>query len=193
MLGDIEVEDVCMEFIKAKTRGLPGKRILVIGAGAAGRGAIERCVKTGARCAWCYHVRRPDARFPRTGCVELFPIGELNERLAGVDVVICAAASEKPVLGGEHAGFFRKTGRVLVIDLGAPRNVDPGLSKSNGRIRVVNLDGLKQWHNRDSAAAAEIRRAASAAVAGHKVMYEKIVCSIKGGFQAEQAGADADT
>ena len=59
--------------------------------------------------------------------------------IAGADVVLSAVAAESHVLGVE--AFGRRSGPLLVIDLGVPRNVDPAVGALDG-VTLLDMDTL---------------------------------------------------
>jgi len=75
----------------------------------------------------------------------IIPITQINEFLAKVDVVICAAASPLPLLGKgmvETALKQNKRRPLLMIDLGMPRNIEPEVSDLED-VYLYNVDDLQ--------------------------------------------------
>jgi len=74
-------------------------------------------------------------------------LSNLRDVLVRADVVLAATAVRKPVVTAStlRAAIGRRKGRPLwLIDLGFPRNVDPGCGGLS-RVHVVDLDGLAPW------------------------------------------------
>ena len=67
------------------------------------------------------------------------PLERVHAELAEADVVLAAVAAESHVLTVAH--FSGVAGPMLVIDLGVPRNVDPGVG-SLGRVTQLDMDTL---------------------------------------------------
>lgn len=75
------------------------------------------------------------------------PLADLPEVLAEADVVLAATAVRRPLVTTQmlRAAIRRRKGRPLwLIDLGFPRNVDPGCRGLAG-VHVLDLDGLAPW------------------------------------------------
>ena len=78
------------------------------------------------------------------------PLGDLQKVLGEADVVLAATAVRNPIITTHtlRAALRRREGRPLwLIDLGFPRNVDPGCRRLPG-VRVLDLDGLAPWGRR---------------------------------------------
>ena len=65
--------------------------------------------------------------------------------LAEADVVLAAVDSSRPVvtreMGAAVAGH-----KVLMVDLGVQRNIDPYFDDCGHGVTVADLDDLKLWH-----------------------------------------------
>ncbi len=146
LLPPIEIEDSALAYVANQAgEDWRGRAALVIGAGALGRGLVDRIIERGGRCAWCYHVNRPVEDSAWGGRVRLLTMDELRPALAGCEFVFCAAEVAEPVLGAAHADAFPRDRPVWILDLGVPRNVSPDLASRLPRATVVNLDRLKDW------------------------------------------------
>jgi glutamyl-tRNA reductase len=78
------------------------------------------------------------------------PFGDLPRVLAEADVVLAATAVRHPLITTPmlRAAIRRRDGRpIWLIDLGFPRNVDPGCRRLPG-VHVWDLDGLGPWGQR---------------------------------------------
>ena len=78
------------------------------------------------------------------------PLGDLQKVLGEADVVLAATAVRHPIITTHtlRAAIRRRNGRpIWLIDLGFPRNVDPGCRRLPG-VRVLDLDGLAPWGRR---------------------------------------------
>lgn len=67
----------------------------------------------------------------------------LADELNGFDAVFCAVSSPEPVISGVTPPRPHE-GSTLLIDLGVPRNVDPGVGNVAG-FKLVDLDSLKAF------------------------------------------------
>jgi len=129
-------------------RGLAGRRVVVVGAGAMGLGlcralsemepdeAPQRVVVVNRSLRRARELVKATA-----GPVEMraTPLEGVRAELAEADVVLAAVAAEAHVLS--DADFAEVAGPVLVIDLGVPRNVDPAVGSLPG-VTVLDMDRL---------------------------------------------------
>ncbi len=78
---------------------------------------------------------------------EAVPWADLPTLLADVDIVLAATAVRHPLITKQmvRAAVRRRKGRpIWLIDLGFPRNVDPGCRGLPG-VHLLDLDGLAPW------------------------------------------------
>jgi glutamyl-tRNA reductase len=78
------------------------------------------------------------------------PLADLQKVLAEADIVLAATAVRHRLITPRTLGVAirRREGRpIWLIDLGFPRNVDPGCRRLAG-VHVVDLDGLAPWGQR---------------------------------------------
>lgn len=78
------------------------------------------------------------------------PLADLRKVLAEADIVIAATAVQRPLITPQalRAAIRRRDGRpIWLIDLGFPRNVDPGCRRLPG-VHLWDLDGLAPWGQR---------------------------------------------
>ena len=93
---------------------------------------------------------------------EAIPWADLQSLLADVDIVLAATAVRRPLITKQmvRAAIRRRKGRPMwLIDLGFPRNVDPGCRSLPGA-HLWDLDGLAPWgrHPPSPAALARVDR-----------------------------------
>jgi len=181
LLQNREIEDLCLDYLKAGGRELDGKRIMVLGSGMVGNGLIQRLLAMGQACEWCYHVNKPEVPEAWRSRVELSTFNDLPTRLAKADIVICTAASPGHVLHKGHAPFFDQSKEILIMDLAMPRNVEPALDDLTPDIHVVDLDGLKRWYHQEILDMAKVFELSKQVVGEHHDLYGKITQ----GFQSE--------
>ena len=176
-----DIEDLVSLYLDRERAGWTARPVMVVGAGQIGRALAHRFAAGGHEVHWGYHWRAPEIPRIRRDLFRPFNLNELPGRLPEVDVVVCATGGDKPVLHGGHAPCMRTESRPLVIDLGMPRNVAGDLAASDGTIRLVNLDDLKQWQRREMADLEQVRQLGEAAVADHREMYDKLLRTFQGG------------
>lgn len=179
MLHPGEIEDICFQYLDAEGPDPSQAQVLVVGAGVMGRGVVERAVRRGYSCTWCYHVNVPDIPARWADAVKLCGMDELPARLREARVVFTAAGGSEHVLTGEHADALGTGQRTVVFDLGIPRNVDPALEDADG-VHVLDLDDLKAFHARELADVTGAIQAAARVVEDHREMYDRIVESLQG-------------
>ena len=178
-----DVEELVLRFLAARRPDFQQSPGMVIGTGAVGRRLVEQLVaRTGPGCLfWCYRSREPELRPEWKGRVAAVRFADIGAALKRCAYVIAAAGGTKPVLQPVHAAMLAGTGEVLIIDVGLPRNVDPGLAGLAPGARLANLDDLKQWQGSESS---ELTRAIALGrrVAGeHRDLYEKSIHNVQRG------------
>ena len=132
----------------------PFPRVIVIGAGSVGRQLTELLAGS-ARVTLVYRSRPPDERFLRTTGARAVPFTRLAEELGVADAVITAAKSGNRCLGPADLPALR---RLVMIDLGVPRNIDPAV-RGVPNVELFDLEGLRSLRtpsSRDDAADAAL-------------------------------------
>lgn len=173
-----EIEDVALRYLDEAGKGGPGRTALVLGTGVVGRGLAEGLARRGAACVWAYHRNVPEplpgGRAPRP---RIIPLAALEEALPAADAVISAAAAPAPLLTrAAHAGLLNKNG-ALLIDLGMPRTIDPGLAACGAE--VIGLDELKNWHRERTGSLDRARALCAETLEAHRGFYERIRDSLR--------------
>lgn len=178
LLNGGEIEDVCIRYLR-QTVAQPDARIVVLGTGVVGRGVVQRVAAAGGTCDWIYHRHAPDsASVPAGG--RLHPWCDLLANLRQADVVVCATASQAPVLGPAHAVNFAQDHAVLLIDLATPHSIDPALAAALPKAHLADLDVLKGWHRQTAGSLEPALKLSRTAIHEHRAMYEKIIESFQG-------------
>lgn len=185
LLRNFEIEDLCMQYLRAERPVTGGQRVLVLGAGVVGTEMVKRILAILPSADWCYHINKPAIPDTWKDRVTLHTFDDLKERLPGVDLVICATDSPHHVLLEEHGSFFSQDRDVLILDLSMPRNVAPSLDGLTPRLKVVDLEDLKHWYRREAADMEKIFAISSQTVNEHKSLYEKILRTFQGNNEAE--------
>ena len=83
-LKEQEIEDLCIGYLQAKRPELASSRILVMGSGLVGSTIVEKLVRCGLGCEWCYHITRPELPGSWAGKVALSTFDDLRDSLARV-------------------------------------------------------------------------------------------------------------
>lgn len=68
----------------------------------------------------------------------------------------------------------------MLIDLGMPRNIDPQLGRSCEKLKIVDLDVLKNWYRANTGALDQVREICAAITEDHRSNYEHIRDSMQG-------------
>ncbi len=173
-IHSFEVEDVAMAYIGDVVGKLKGVEVLLLGTGAVGMGMLGRLEGAGAKVMALYNSAPPsggDMR-PSRG---YRPLSDMDTCLAGNRIVVCAVSVDKPILSKETASSISEEPKVLVVDLGVPRNADPELAAAAGNITLANLDDLKHWRRREILDLKEMERVAMRVVECKRSLYNKIL------------------
>ena len=160
------------------TDGLRGKRVVVVGAGAMGLGVCRALADSPPDHAPS-RVVVANRSLPRAkdlvreaggGAVALRAarLENVADEIAEADVVLSAVAAESHVL--EVEDFARRSGPLLVVDLGVPRNVDPAVGVLDG-ISLLDMDALSASVSRALGGRQEEAVAARAIVAAEVERY----------------------
>ncbi len=113
-------------------------RVLVIGSGTVGRQVAERLAPD-ARLTVAYHRIAPDAEFLHATGARAVPMARLADELGRADAVVTAA---KFGHRGIRASDVPTDRRLLLVDLGVPRNIDPSV-RLLPNVRLLDLEELR--------------------------------------------------
>lgn len=176
-----ELEELSVRFMREHLISLAEAHIVVIGTGVIGQGLVAELLKRGCnKISWVYYRTAPalsSAGAQRISVVQLDSVGEV---LKGADGVVAAVDAREPVLRVEsHAELLRGGSKVLV-DLGMPHNIDPGLAECGSKVVVADLDALKLWHRATSGSLDKILEACHASLKDHFPVYDRMRRSIQG-------------
>jgi glutamyl-tRNA reductase len=121
-------------------------RVLVVGAGDAGRLALQALYKQGVRkIAIANRTRQRALEVAEEFHADALTFEQLSEGLHLADVVITSTGAPHPILSANRVreATLAREGRPLVIlDIAVPRDVDPVVRDIPG-IHLYDLDGLK--------------------------------------------------
>jgi glutamyl-tRNA reductase len=145
--GAISVSAAAVEFAERFCDGLIGRNVLLVGAGETSRLAAEALAKrrvgriTIANRTVEHALEMVD-RLKRSG-VEARASGleSIREEVRHADIVITSACTAEPLLtSADLSGRGRK---VLLIDLGVPRNIAPETGRMKG-VLLKNVDDINE-------------------------------------------------
>jgi glutamyl-tRNA reductase len=128
-------------------------RVLLLGAGEIGsqvaRDLLDKGTQVKVATRSPERARRFRQEFPGA---QPIPFEQRFEALDGVDVLVASTAAQEPVVGKApvaEAMKRRQPGRsLLVVDLGVPRNVDPGVRRVDN-VFLHDLDSLQTLIDRN--------------------------------------------
>ena len=104
----------------------------------------------------------------------------MKDVLPDIDLIVCATASETPLIHHGHAPFFDFSREIMVVDLSSPRNVSSELEKLMPNIKVTDLDDLKYWFRREAVDMAKIFEISNNLINDHQDLYKKIIYHFQG-------------
>jgi glutamyl-tRNA reductase len=152
--GTASVSHAAVEMATEHLGSLPGRRVLVVGAGEMGEGMAVALAAAGVADVLVANRTTERARelAARVGgrAIELDGVGAA---LAGVDLVLSGTAASGVLL--EHdvvadAMATRPERALLVVDVAVPRDIDPGVGQVPG-VTLLDLDDLRAWAERGRA------------------------------------------
>jgi glutamyl-tRNA reductase len=158
------VLQVGVQAVAERLGGLTGRRIAIVGAGRVAR-SLGRLLRGGG-AELVVLARRPEAAgwFADDLGADVRASGELHRTLRGADAVVMATSAPHPLLLADDlaevvADRLPRSRSLVVLDLGLPRNVDPGLAGLAGvdlydlaRLSTDDGDRLERWSSALAAA-----------------------------------------
>ena len=151
----LSVSSIAAQQARAVFPGLTSASVLVIGAGEAGRLAAQAIVAQGAHDVVVTNRTAARAEGLATdlgGRAE--PFEALPRALAAAHVVISAVGADEPVvpISMLHAAMAQREGEpLLIIDIGLPRDFEPGTADVPG-VQYFDLDDLSAVADENAAA-----------------------------------------
>jgi glutamyl-tRNA reductase len=156
--GTTSISHAAVELASERLGSLAGRRVLVVGAGDMGAGVATSLRKRGVADISVAN-RSPDRGRAVAAKVggRLVGLDQLGDALSGSDVLITCAAGSEALITEELLGG-RPDGRLLIVDIALPRNVDRAVANLSG-VCVLDLDDVSAWAQRGrEARAAEAAR-----------------------------------
>lgn len=180
LMNIAEIEDVGLRYLDCHVPDLSARRVLVIGTGVVGRNVMAGLLERGCSCVWAYHRNVPALSDEQARRVQVVQLGRLGEVLPTVGAVVSAVEAKEPVVScREYAGRLNPDG-VTMVDLGMPRNIDPGFDRAGGNVHVADLDALKLWYRTATGTLDKILEACHAVLKEHRDLYERMRRSFRG-------------
>lgn len=119
--------------------GRASPKVVVIGTGTVAR-QVAHALSSRARVAVAYRSHAPTPAFRRETDARPVPFSHLPDELPATDAVVAATKSGQERVLDAHDVHGRAT-RLVVVDLGVPRNVDPRL-RAEPMVRLIDLEEL---------------------------------------------------
>jgi glutamyl-tRNA reductase len=162
--GTASISHAAVEMITDMYGDLSGKRVLVVGAGSMGEGVAVALHRAGGADILVANrtAERGASLAERVGGVAV-GLPRLAEAVAAADVIVAGTGADRTLLTRSLVEQARGTSTrpLHVVDIGVPRNVDPGVVELAG-VSLSNLDDLRDWADRGlSHRAAEAERVRS--------------------------------
>jgi glutamyl-tRNA reductase len=161
--GQLSTVTVGLRVAAEHLDGLAGRRALLVGAGNLARlaGRTLRQARVGELVV-ANRTPAGGAALARELGGRAVPLGRVEEELAAADLVVAATAGSTPTVGAATvaAALARRSGTagpLVVLDLGVPRDVDPGV-RGLPRVVLADLDGLRAVLETEEAPRREVER-----------------------------------
>jgi glutamyl-tRNA reductase len=178
------VVSVALGMAETRLDGLDGRTAVVVGAGAMGALSAKHLARAGVERVHIVNRSLPRARKLahkiRDGGVgaEASALDRLPTVLAEADVVVCCTGAVRPVvsLADVHRGLAhgQDPRRLVICDLGMPRDVDPAVAGLPG-VFVVDMDRIQREPSARAAAAdADAARSIVAAEVAHYLSSQRM-------------------
>ena len=154
--GATSLAHVAVDVAAARLGGsLAGRRVVVIGAGEMGEGVVEGLSKRheGVGVVVANRTAGKARALAEQVGGEGVSLGEMPAALASADAVIVSTAIRLHLLDADLLGRVASArvdagaGSLVVVDLGVPRNVDPGVGAMEG-IDLLDMDALGAYAER---------------------------------------------
>ena len=140
-------------------------------------------VQTCALPICCYHTAVPEFSGAAAGKVSVCPLGTLSNVIRDQEAIVCAAGGGKSILMSEHARMIDTARRLIVVDLGVPRNTAPGFAAGAMNVTIVDIDGLETHWQDEIFDMKKVMEKSNRIVTEHLGDYERIIASIQSGFK----------
>ena len=138
------VASAAVELADRATGGLAGKRVVVLGAGAVARAVCSSLLRRRPGVVTIVARNAERAAAVSAGfAAYVAPFGELDQLLESAHVVIAATSAPHSLVTADVLRRARPhSHRLVVIDLGVPRNVDPAVADLDF-CRLYDVDDLR--------------------------------------------------
>ena len=144
--GAVSVSFAAAELARKIFGNLEGRSVLLVGAGKTGELCARGLVDSGVESLFITNrtpARASDLAERLIG--EVIPFERIHEMTGSADIIITSVTSRDPIILREPTAvqLAHRNGKPLfLIDLGVPRNIEPGVSRLDG-VHVYDIDDLQ--------------------------------------------------
>ncbi|MBZ4677093.1 MAG: glutamyl-tRNA reductase [Anaerophaga sp.] len=141
--GAFSVSYAAVEKCREHFSDLEKRKILLVGAGETGELVVKNLHKRGCRFISIANrtiekAQQVAARFH----ADIVPFNDLGEAIAAAEIVITSVSGEH-LINNSLIEEHQPDHKVMMIDLGVPRNIDPEVSGIKN-VRLLNIDDLQK-------------------------------------------------
>lgn len=149
--GTASISHAAVEMIGDMIGELNGKHVAVIGAGSMGEGVAVALHRAGGANITVVNrsAQRGVALAQRVDGTTV-GLDQLADTVATADVIVAGTAAGQPLITAELVESVRERRELRplhIVDIGMPRDVEPGVDLIDG-VTVFNLDDLSRWADR---------------------------------------------
>jgi glutamyl-tRNA reductase len=144
----VSVSSAAVALATSRLGSLDDRRVLVLGAGSMGEGMALALAGAGVREIVVANrtAARADELAARVGG-RAIALGEIPDALVACDVLLASTGAQELLVERSdiEAVMAMRTGRaLLVVDIGVPRNIDPGAGEVFG-VTLLDIDDLRAF------------------------------------------------
>lgn len=137
-----------VNLVDEQLEALSGKRVLLLGAGEVGRGVAHALQRTAdVSLTVCNRTSETAAKIAAELGAQTVAITDLPAAIAQTDVLITATGAPGAVITSDMVATAQLEGPLLILDLAVPRDVEPGVVKTDG-VDLLVLSDLQNFANR---------------------------------------------
>ena len=141
--GTISIAHATLELVRKELKTLENLRIGILGLGEMGRlTATTFFAEPVSEFAFFNRTLAKAEKFAEEFKGKAYPLESLTQEIASLDILITCAAAPAFLLNKINVPSALRS-KILIIDLGSPRNVDPILAAYPG-ITLYSIDDLKK-------------------------------------------------
>lgn len=140
--GAFSVSYAAVEKCRAHFSDLDQRKILLVGAGETGELVVKNLYKRGCRFISIANrtIKKAQQLADRYGA-DIIPFDKLPEAVSNAEIVISSVSGEHLI--NKETITHSPEHKIMMIDLGVPRNIDPALGFLKN-LKLLNIDDLRQ-------------------------------------------------